>query len=479
MISIFGMRSPRPTILFYNTLTKKKEPFRPVSDRRVGMYTCGPTVYDYAQIGNLRSYVFSDIIKRVLEYHGYEVKHIINFTDVGHLVGDLDQGEDKMTAGLLREGLPLTLENMKALGEKYAQAFIDDLKTLNIELPFAFPRASDHIKEQIAYISALLDKGYAYKATDGIYFDVARFPNYGALGGSASVEHSRIGVKLEKHDPRDFTLWKFDASMGYESPWGKGYPGWHIECTAMSTKYLGKTFDIHTGGIDHIPVHHNNEIAQTEAATGKQFVKHWMHGAFLTIEGKRIGKSEGNAIRLTQLIERGINPLAFRYFLLGAHYRSPINFTWTALEAAQTALYRLNRAFADFPQGGAISNKYRDEFIAAIRDDADMPRALAILHAVSKDDTLLPEDRRATMADFDRVLGLRLGETQGTMSKVSVLEETETPEEVRRIVDERESARKAGDYTRADRLRDELAGMGYELEDTPTGPKVRGGGVVE
>ncbi|MEK9177422.1 MAG: cysteine--tRNA ligase, partial [Patescibacteria group bacterium] len=366
MMRLFGKKDSveRPPIVLYNTLGKKKEEFAPLSGRNVKMYTCGPTVYDYAQIGNLRSYIFADVLRRVIEYRGHEVKQVMNITDFGHLVADADEGEDKMTLALKREGLALTLENMKIVGERYAQAFFEDLKKLNIETPFAFPRASEHIAEQIAYIATLMDKGYAYRTSQGVYFDVKKFPKYGILGGSASPEHSRIGVSAEKHDSRDFTLWKSDASLGWDSPWGKGFPGWHIECTAMSTKYLGKSFDIHTGGIDHITIHHNNEIAQAEAATGKPLARYWLHGAFLTVEGKRIGKSEGNAIRLYQLEERGIPPLAYRYLILTGHYRQTMNFTWDAAGAAKAARERALRAYLDLSpaRGGSVVAAYRARF---------------------------------------------------------------------------------------------------------------------
>ena len=504
MISFFGGKKPAPTgIFFYNTLGHEKQKFEPLRDRNVKMYTCGPTVYDYAHIGNLRAYIFSDTIRRVLEYGGYEVKQVMNITDFGHLANDSDEGEDKMTSALRREGLAATMENMHTLGTRYMDAFIDDLKTLNIELPFVLPRASEHIPDQIAYVETLLNKGYAYKTKDGIYFDVEKFPAYGALGGvSASKEHSRVGVNPEKHDPRDFALWKFslpaqagnaqndaegtqknaDALLGWDAPWGKGFPGWHIECVAMSTRHLGKTFDIHTGGIDHIAIHHNNEIAEAQAANAKPLAHFWMHGAFITIEGKRIGKSEGNAIRLYQLEERGISALAYRYLVLTAHYRQTMNFTWAAAEGAQTTLQRAQRFFADISTGsaasvrGAISEKYRAAFLVAIDDDLNTPAALAVMWDLIKDDTIRPADKRETLLDFDRVFGIGfrpLLYRSDAAERIAVVAGSDVPGSVESLLKERESARTAGDWAKADELREKIHQEGFTVEDTAEGPVLR------
>jgi len=477
MLSIFRSSSLQPpassSLVFYNTLSKTKEKFVAAS-RGVKMYTCGPTVYDSAHIGNLRAYVFADILRRTLEYAGYEVKQIINITDVGHLVGDGDLGEDKMTAGLKREGMEPTLENMKILAEKYASAFIEDLKELNVRLPFAFPRASEHIPEQVAYVATLLDKGYAYKTSEGIYFDVAKFPKYGVLGGSASAEHSRIGISSEKHDPRDFTLWKLDEKAGWDTPWGRGFPGWHIECTAMATKYLGRIFDIHTGGVDHIPVHHNNEIAQAEAVTGKQFVKYWMHGEFLTVDGQKISKSLGNVITLSQLKDRGISGAALRYWLLTAHYRQTVNFTWSALEGAEKALYRLMRAFSDFKSEGKVSVSYRERFTDALYNDLNTAEAVALMWELLKDEAVSSPDKRATLSDFDRVLGIGLNSFgAGAVERLAVVSTEDLPSEIETHMREREAARTAGDWARADELRAKIQEAGFTVEDTPEGPAVR------
>jgi cysteinyl-tRNA synthetase len=405
------------------------------------------------------------------------VKQAINITDVGHLVGDGDEGEDKMTAGLKREGLALTLENMQALGEEYTQAFVEDLKRLNMELPFVMPRASEHVPDQIAFVATLLDKGYAYKTADGVYFEVEKFPAYGALGGSASEEHSRIGVSSAKHDPRDFALWKFDANLGWDTPWGKGFPGWHIECAAMATRYLGKTFDIHTGGIDLAPIHHNNEIAEAEAVSGKPLANYWMHSAFITIEGKRIGKSEGNAIRLYQLEARGISALAYRYLLLTTHYRQTMNFTWAAAEAAQTTLKRAHRFAAEAKGMGRVHPDYRSAFQKAIYDDLNTPEAVALMWKLIGDDEVSPEDKKATLMDFDRVLGigfLPLLHGQASPKGISVIAVSDLPPAASGLVAEREEARKEGDFRKADELREELKTQGYAVEDTKEGPVVRG-----
>lgn len=477
MLPVFGKSKASLEIFFYNTLGKEKQLFVPIKGRYVKMYTCGPTVYDYAHIGNFRTYVFAETIRRVLEYAGYEVKQVMNITDFGHLANDSDEGEDKMTAGLKREGMELTLENMKVLAERYAEAFVDDLKRLNIELPFAFPRASEHIGEQRAFVETLFQKGYAYQTKSGIYFDTSKFPAYGILGGiSASDEHSRIGADSEKHDPKDFALWKFDSNLGWESPWGKGFPGWHIECVAMSTKYLGKTFDIHTGGIDHITIHHNNEIAEAEAATGKPLAHYWMHGAFITIEGKRIGKSEGNAIRLYQLEQRGVSALAYRYLLLTAHYRSPMNFTWAAAEGAQTALQRAHRFFADLKGMGRVNQEYRLKFETAINDDLNTPEAIAVMWNLIKDETVSPEDKRATLLDFDRVLGIGFAPPlyrREAAEKVQVLSLSDLESGVEALVAEREAARRAEEWGKADDIRGVLESKGFSIEDSKDGPVVR------
>ena len=447
------------------------------------MYNCGPTVYDYVHVGNLRSYVFADTLRRVLEWNDYKVKQIINITDFGHLTSDADEGEDKMTKALVREGLSFTLENTKKVAEKYTKAFLEDIGELNIESAEVYPRASEHIPEQIAYIQTLLDKGYAYKTSDGIYFDVAKFPAYGILGGVASAEHSRVGVNPEKHDSRDFSLWKNNADVGWDAPWGKGFPGWHIECTAMSTKYLGKSFDIHTGGVDHIPVHHNNEIAQAEAATGKQYVKYWLHHDFITIDAQKVAKSVGNTITLKQLKDRGIMPLALRYWFLTASYHQVMNFTWEAIEGAQTAYLRAMRVFVDLPaamssaqaglQGeGEPDETYTTKFQKAINDDLNTAEAIAVLWELLKDEKIHSGVKRATVVVFDAVLGLNF-EKSGDVASISVVSTDDIPEEVHALLEQREAARKEKRFEDSDALRTQIHEQGFDIEDTVDGPVLR------
>lgn len=462
--------APKSRITLFNTKGRELESFEPLNRGAMKMYSCGPTVYNYPHVGNLRAALLSDIVRRTFEYAGYKVTQVMNITDFGHLTSDEDEGEDKMLKGLRREGLEPTMENMFQLATRYADAFKEDLKAMNIKMPHAMPRASEHVKGMIAYIEILLHKGFAYTTSDGVYFDVHQFPEYGVLGGTASAEHSRIGVSSEKRDPRDFALWKMNTEMGWDAPWGKGFPGWHIECTAMSTQYLGKTFDIHTGGIDHIPVHHNNEIAQSEAANGRPFVRFWLHNEFITIDNAKFSKSLGNEILLRHLKERNIHPLAYRYWLLTAHYRQSMNLTWEALEGAQTALFRAWKAFVDLRGSGRIVPEYQTKFETAVFSDLDTPRAVAVLWELLKDDAVSPGDKRMTILDFDRVLGIgfSLKESErGVVSKVVVMDEI--PAEVRVLVDERNSARAAKDFARADELRKEITDAGYALEDGPTG----------
>ena len=455
----------KAAIELFNTLGRKKEIFEPIKAGHVSVYTCGPTVYDYVTIGNLRSYVFADTLRRTLEYAGYKVKQVMNITDFGHLTSDADEGEDKMTVGLKREGMAPTMENMHTLATRYIDAFRENLEAMNIEPPTTMPRASEHVRPMIAYVHALLEKGYAYTTSDGIYFDVGKFPSYGILGGAASLDHSRIGINPEKHDPRDFTLWKFNEKLGWDAPWGHGFPGWHIECTAMSTEYLGKSFDIHTGGIDHIAVHHNNEIAQAEAANNRTYVRYWLHHEFITIDAQRIGKSVGNAITLAQLQDRGVSPLAYRYWLLTGHYRSPMNFTWEAVEAAQTARDRALKIFANLTGAGPIDAGYKKKFNTAIYDDLGTPAAIAVMWELLKDEKIAPGVKRATLLMFDTVLGIGFNIASAKREEAIAF-----PDDIHALVDEREAARATKDFAKSDALRAEIEGRGYSLEDTEKGP---------
>jgi cysteinyl-tRNA synthetase len=474
---------------FYNTLTRQKEVFEPLKPGQAGLYHCGPTVYDYAHIGNLRAYVFADVLRRALENNGFAVKQVVNITDIGHLISDADEGEDKMTKALRRESKELTLENMLAVGTFYMQAFLNDLDALNIKRPHVLPRASEHIPEQIKLISRLDEKGFVYKTSDGLYFNISKFPRYAdfaRLNMEREQAGARVEVNKEKKHPADFALWKFNAELGWETPWGKGFPGWHIECSAMSMAHLGEQLDIHTGGIDHIPVHHTNEIAQSEAATGQQFAKYWMHSEFLNMAENKMAKSEGNVIRLQTLAERGFSPLAYRYLLLTAHYRSPLIFSWEALAGAQTALTKLIRLFtncmkSDFMHVGRrtsnIGSEYKKMFEQLIADDLDTPKALALVWDMVKDNRLDDEEKGGLLLDFDRVLGL--GFTDGRSEELTALAKgdeiavTDLPENIQKMVNEREVARESKDFEKADALRKELALAGYSTEDREGGPAVR------
>lgn len=466
------------SLVLFNTLTKEKELFVPLSAGKVGMYNCGPTVYNFAHIGNLRAYVFADILRRTLEHDGYEVTQIINITDVGHLVSDSDEGEDKMEKGARLAG-----KTAQEIAEFYMEVFFEDLKKLNIQKATAYPRATEHIVEQIALIKKLEAKGFTYKTSDGVYFDTAKFPRYGDFAGlniEGQKEGTRVESNPEKRSPTDFALWKFSGSekrqQEWSSPWGIGFPGWHIECSAMSMKYLGETFDIHTGGIDHIPVHHTNEIAQSECATGKKFANFWLHSGFVNVEGGKMAKSEENFIRLETLEERGISPLAYRYWLLSAHYSKTVNFTWETLEGAQTALKKLHEIFRNLEDKKAeVNSEYLARFSEALNDDLDTPKVIALLFELLKDSEV--KNKRAIMLEFDTILGLGFSmskkelETHGIKSQIE-LSTNDTPILIQNLLLEREIARKNKNWRKSDELRDEIAKMGYKVTDTDEGTRV-------
>lgn len=456
-------------LYLYNTLTRKKEIFKPINPPYVGMYTCGPTVYNYAHIGNLRTYIFEDVLKRVLLYNGYKVKHVMNITDVGHLTSDADEGEDKIELEAKKEK-----KNAWQIAEFYTNAFKEDIKKLNILDPDIWCKATDHIEDFIYLIKILEEKGYTYRISDGIYFDTSKFPDYGKLAGQSLEEilpGARVEVNPEKKNPWDFALWKFSPKdvkrqMEWDSPWGVGFPGWHIECSVMSTKYLGQPFDIHCGGVDHIPIHHTNEIAQSEAAFGKPMANYWLHGEFLVLGEKRMGKSEGNFITLSVLEEKGYNPLAYRYFCFSAHYRSPLRFTWIAIDSAQRALNRLYENMKKYPKVDAEFHKeYEEKFHLAINDDLDMPKAISILWELVRDDSVSPEVKRATLIQFDKVLGLSLDNPP----EIKI----EVPDEIWEMLEERERARKEKNWEKADKIREEIKDKGYIIEDTPQGPRIK------
>lgn len=452
-------------LTFYNTLTRTKEPFEPLTAPRVGMYNCGPTVYDRVHIGNLRAYVFADTLRRVLSANGFDVQQVMNITDVGHLTSDADSGEDKMSKGLKREGLPMTLVGMRELAEKYTKVFEEDLSSLNILHPQELPRATDNIPEQIDIIERLEEKGFVYVIEgDGVYFDTEKDAQYGRLGGLTPLEDVRAeSESSEKHGPRDFALWKFNTEIGWESPWGKGFPGWHIECSAMSMKYLGETFDIHTGGIDHIPVHHNNEIAQSENATGKPFARFWLHNAFLNIDNEKISKSLGNALVLSTLQEQGVTPLAYRYWLLTGHYRSEMNFTMEALSAGQNAYLKLIERIRELDDdGGTVNDEYYARFMDAVNDDLGTPQAVAVLWELLKDENVSPADKKVTALAFDTVLGLKLDSVEAVA----------VSGDIQSLLDARQAAREAKDWTASDNLRADIEKLGFDVKDTPDGQKL-------
>lgn len=455
----------------YNTLSRQKETFTPPPPAEVRMYHCGPTVYDVAHIGNLRAYVFADLLRRTLEYLGYTVRQVVNITDVGQLTSDADEGEDKMSKALRREGKPFTLEAMHKLALRYEQVFVEDLATLNIKNPHFLPRASEHVSEDIEFIQTLEKKAAAYRINDGIYFDTSKFPAYGKLGG-VKVDNQRAGARIavnpEKRNASDFTLWKLArGAVGWKSPWGLGFPGWHIECSVMSEKYLSPIpFDIHTGGIEHIPVHHQNEVAQTETARGISLARFWLHTAHVTIGGGKMAKSKGNVLTLRDLTERRVDPLAYRLWLLGTHYRMTASFDDEAIEGAQNAYENLTRGISSLeaPDTGTILPSYKVRFTAALEDDLGSPQALAVLWEMLRDQSTAPKDRRATALNFDRVLGLGLDRP---------IWSGEIPPEVQTLKEKRDEARSTKNFTLADSLRQQIEAAGFEVEDTSDGSRLR------
>jgi len=447
----------------YNTLTRKKEDFKPLKGKKVGFYSCGPTVYWYQHIGNLRSYVFADVLKRILEYNGYAIKHVMNVTDVGHLTSDEDTGEDKMEVAAKKEG-----KKAEDLADYYWQVFRADLKRLNISEPTIWSKATEHIKDQIALIKKLEKKKFTYKTKDGIYFDTSKLKDYGKLA-KLKIEGLQAGKRVkvgEKKNKTDFALWKFSKIPGlrqqeWKSPWGIGFPGWHIECSAMAMKYLGDSFDIHSGGEDHISVHHTNEIAQSEAATGKKFVKYWLHGAFLTTSGEKVSKSKGGLYTVSELENIGFKSLAYRYFLLTAHYRKPLDFTLDNLTNAQNSYERLKNAMIELKDDKKKNKDYLIKFEKEMNDDMNMPAALSILWGLVRDKKAVGKYR--TIKEMDKILGLDL------LKK----EKLDVPKDILKYVKERESARKKKDWDRSDEIRDLLKEKGWSIDDTPKGPKVK------
>jgi len=453
-------------IKLFDTYTRSLRTFEPLHPAEVGLYTCGPTVWDYAHIGNLRTYIFEDILRRTLEYNGYRVKHVMNITDVGHLTSDADTGEDKM-----EKGSRLVGKSAWEIADYYTQVFKDDLRRLNILEPVIWCKATDHIPEQIEFIKGIEVKGFTYRTSDGIYFDTSRLPDYGHLA-RLDIEGLQAGSRVEMGEKRrstDFALWKFTPpgvkrQMEWDSPWGVGFPGWHIECSAMSARYLGSYFDIHCGGEDHIPVHHTNEIAQTEALYGTRLANFWMHGYFMTLGDQRMSKSLGVYLRLQEIVDRGYDPLAYRFFCLSAHYRARLNFTWESLDGAVKSLDRLRTICYEWGQPGNVNEEYADLFSAQINNDLNMPRALALTWDLVKSE-LPNSSKKATLLLYDQVMGLNLAEWKPIEEVI--------PVDVMTQVEQRQQARGKKCWQEADALRKQVVELGYEIEDTPQGARVK------
>ncbi|MDQ6916853.1 MAG: cysteine--tRNA ligase [Pseudomonadota bacterium] len=456
----------QPPLMLYDNYARERRLFEPLVAGAVGLYTCGPTVYDYQHIGNFRTFLFEDWLKRILEWNGYAVRHVMNITDVGHLTSDADTGEDKMEKGARRTG-----KTAWEIAQLYTDAFVADMARLNMEVPAILCRATDHIPEQIAFIADIEKNGFTYQTSDGIYFDTRLQPDYGWLArlDRAGLEAGKRVDLGGKRSVTDFALWKFSApgekrQMEWQSPWGIGFPGWHIECSAMAQKYLGDFFDIHCGGEDHIPVHHTNEIAQTQARVGTRLANFWMHAYFLLSNDAKMAKSAGEFLRLQSLVDRGYDPLAYRYLCLTAHYRTQLNFTWDALDAAAKGLERLRSGVFALGEAAmsvaAVDAGYRERYTAEINDDLNLPRALALGWEVLRGD-LPPGTKRATLLEFDRVFGLGLAAWAPNAEAV--------PEPVAALASARAAARLARQWAEADRLRAEILAAGWEMEDRADG----------
>ncbi|MBD9380552.1 cysteine--tRNA ligase [Achromobacter sp. ACM02] len=453
-------------LALFDTWSRTVRPFTTIHAGHVGMYCCGPTVYDHAHIGNLRTYVFEDILRRVLIRNGYAVRHVVNITDVGHLTSDADEGEDKMEKGSRRTG-----ESAYAIAQRYTEAFVADWHALNLLEPTVWCRATDHIAEQIAFIGELDRSGYVYTTDDGLYFDTSKQDDYGFLArlDRAGLQAGKRVALGAKRNITDFALWKFSPEgvarqMEWDSPWGRGFPGWHIECSAMSAKHLGIWFDIHCGGEDHIAVHHSNEIAQTQAAHGTRLANFWIHGHFLTLNAdSKMSKSSGDFVRLQTLRSRNIDPLAYRYLCMTAHYRSKLRFSWASIGAAQTALNRLRQLHSGWSDGGGIDPDFAARFNAELNDDLNLPRALAVLWELVKSE-LPSATLKATVDSFDLVLGLGLRDWRPVASDI--------PESIRVLLGERAQAREAKNWAKADEIRKVLNTRGWRVEDGNDGQRL-------
>lgn len=458
-------------MIVYNTMSRKKEELKTLVPGEVSIYSCGPTVYNYAHIGNLRTYVFMDELRRTLSRAGYTLKHCMNITDVGHLTSDADEGEDKM-AKASREQKKDPME----IAAFYTEIFMKDLDRLNISKPEFIPRATDNIPQMIDFVQGLIDKGYGYETSDAIYYDIAAFPGYGKLS-RLNLEEQQAGARVEVNDekrhPADFALWKKaepNHIMQWPSPWGMGFPGWHIECSAMGLRYLGERFDIHTGGVDHIPIHHENEIAQSEGLLGHPAADTWMHSEFMLVNGGKMSKSLRNTYTIDQLIEEGYDPLSFRYFCLNAHYRSKLNFTWEGMKSAQKSLENLKNTTArhknaDGEVSDAVIENFRNEFNESIFDDLNIPKALGVVWNMARYE-VKSQKIYELILECDSVLALDLDQPLNVK-----VDELTLDTEIEALIEQRQAARKARDFATADKIRDNLKARGIVLEDTPQGVK--------
>ena len=458
-------------IFFYNTLTRKKELFKPIDKKEVRIYSCGPTVYKDATIGNMRTSIFQDVLRRVLRYNGYKLKHAMNITDVGHLVSDGDEGEDKMVKSAREEH-----KSPEEIAKHYTKLFFDDLKALNLETPEIVCKATDHIKEMLEYVKVLVEKGFAYETSTAIYFDISKLDKYPVLS-NLNIEEQKAGARVEvdkeKKNPYDFALWikaPENHLMKWDSPWGPSYPGWHIECSAMGQKYLGEQFDIHTGGIDLIPTHHENEIAQSKGYCGKIPANYWLHGEYLLIDGGKMSKSLGNVYLLKDITNKGYNPLSYKLLTYSSHYRNKLNFTWESMESSDKALERLKNGYKLHLKGtddveDEIINEYEEKFHKAINDDLNMPLAMSVVWEVVRNEKKSPKLAKL-LIKFDTILGLKIDEDNESAK------EKEIPEEILMLVDERKVARENKNWEESDRLRNLINEKGYSIKDTKDGVEI-------
>ena len=461
-------------LTFYNTLTRKKEEFHSIDENRVRMYSCGPTVYSYAHIGNFRTYIFMDTLRRVLKYNGYELKHVMNITDVGHLESDADEGEDKMEKAARKEKKdPYEIANF------YTEIFLKDMGKLNIDKPEIITKATENISQMIEYVKEIIKNGYAYETSKGIYFDISKLDKYPVLSNRKlddQIAGARVDVDPEKKNPYDFALWikaPENHIMKWESPWGLSYPGWHLECSTMGRRFLGEEFDIHTGGVDHIPTHHENEIAQSKGATGKIPAHVWMHCEYLQVDGGKMSKSLGNTYTISQLEEKGISPLAFKLFCFTAHYRNKLNFTFEGAYGAQKALERLYDSYIKNVNGvddvdEDIIKEYEERFLAYINDDMNMPGAMSVVWEIARN-----AKKSIKFADlllkFDKVLGLDMKNAENYLLEFKHEESEELPKEIKVLVEERKQARAEKNWAKSDEIRDRIISLGYGIKDTKDG----------